>query len=49
MGKKNFYVSLCGFLEYFPETPQITHANHITVTTSGIFSHVLITLRQTET
>ncbi len=33
----NFYESLCGLLEYFLEknSLQITHANHMTMNTSG--------------
>ncbi len=36
-GKKNFCGCLCGLLEYFLEKEllQITHANHMTMTTSG--------------
>ncbi len=36
-GKKRTFVGLCGPLEYFREKklPQITHANHMTMTTSG--------------
>ncbi len=35
--KMNLCESLGGLLEYFRETklPQITHANHMTMTTSG--------------
>ncbi len=47
--KKGTFVGLyAAFWSIFlrKNSPQITHANHMTMTTSGQFSHGLITIRQ---